>query len=238
AHRPGRARDRHARSANPHEGADVGGLWRPARRVAVRARAPRPPDLSQLRGPRARRAARTPQAIALRASAAVIHGLDVVAVGVEHERAVVPLVIVRPEPGRAVVTPPGGERCLVERIDLFAIARDDRHVNFLDFLRAARVRAEPELRLAFPSEASNVPVVAEERDPERRERLLVEGLGAAVITHLNAHVIDDRHLLPTLRRRDSDCTRTRRDYRAFPTRTVAGGRTRVRTDPVVGAHSP
>jgi hypothetical protein len=53
----------------------------------------------------------------------VAHGFDVVAVGVEHEGAVVMRVVVRPQPGRTVVGTAGGQRCGMEGIDRGAVGR-------------------------------------------------------------------------------------------------------------------
>jgi hypothetical protein len=51
----------------------------------------------------------------------VTAGLDVVAVGVEHERAVVTGVVVRANAGRAVVLAAGGDRGGVEGVDQRAL---------------------------------------------------------------------------------------------------------------------
>src|SRR5262245_55694380 len=59
----------------------------------------------------------------------VADGFDVVAVGVEHEGAVVVLVVVRPQPGRAVVGGAGAERGRVEGVDLRARVGLEAHVQ-------------------------------------------------------------------------------------------------------------
>ena len=56
-------------------------------------------------------------------------GLDVVAVGVEHEGAVVARVVVRTFARRAVVATAGGEGGAVEGVHGGAIAGRDRHVD-------------------------------------------------------------------------------------------------------------
>src|SRR6187402_1951954 len=59
----------------------------------------------------------------------VAAGFDVVAVGVEHERAVVVLVVVRARAGRAVVLAAGRHRRLVERVDDGAVVGAERDVD-------------------------------------------------------------------------------------------------------------
>ena len=58
----------------------------------------------------------------------VVHGLDVVAVGVEHEGRVVAGVVV-PLARRAVVGAAGGERGRVEAVDRLAVGRLEREVQ-------------------------------------------------------------------------------------------------------------
>ena len=63
--------------------------------------------------------------------AVVADDLDVVAVGIEHERAVVAGVVLGPLPGSAVVAVAGSCRGLVEGIDGGVIAGAERHVEVL-----------------------------------------------------------------------------------------------------------
>src|SRR5215210_3035682 len=59
----------------------------------------------------------------------VADGLDVVALGIEDERAVVRLVVMRPEPRRAVVRAARSEGRLVEGIYRGAVSRAERDVR-------------------------------------------------------------------------------------------------------------
>jgi hypothetical protein len=52
----------------------------------------------------------------------VAHGFDIVTIRPDDERAVVVGVVMGPEARGPVVFAPSGKRCLVERIDLAAIA--------------------------------------------------------------------------------------------------------------------
>src|SRR5215210_3492726 len=66
-----------------------------------------------------------------RLGAVVVHDLDVVAVGVEHERAVVPAVVVRTLPGRSVVAVARVCEGAVERIDRRVVLRLEGEVRLL-----------------------------------------------------------------------------------------------------------
>src|SRR2546425_12768412 len=57
------------------------------------------------------------------------HDLDVMAVRIEHERAVVIFVVMRPQSRRPVVAPARGHRRLVERVDLFPVLRAEGDVD-------------------------------------------------------------------------------------------------------------
>jgi hypothetical protein len=61
----------------------------------------------------------------------VVDDLDVVAVGVEHERAVVARVVDRALARRAVVAVPGGERRPVERVDGRVVGGGEGEVDVL-----------------------------------------------------------------------------------------------------------
>src|SRR5258708_40095434 len=107
--------------------------------------------------------------------------LDVVAVGIEHEGAVVIRVVVRPQPRRAVILAAGGERRTVEGVDRCAIIGGDRDVQ--DALNPA-LATDPEIRIAVAPETGGGTSALGFRDlhdhavAERRQRLLVEGRGA------------------------------------------------------------
>src|SRR5512142_1448043 len=77
--------------------------------------------------------------------------LDVVAIGVAHERAVVVLVIVRPRAGLAVVLAACRRRRRVEVAHDLAPARAERDVDRI--FRRALSSVEPEVRLVVRAEA-------------------------------------------------------------------------------------
>jgi hypothetical protein len=97
----------------------------------------------------------------------VADGLDVVAVGVEDEGAVVGGVVDRTRAGRAVVGAPGGECGGVEGVDGVAVAGGEGDVGVADDGAAAGVDS-----------------------PERRQRRLLEHLAALVVADLDANVVE------------------------------------------------
>src|SRR5579871_1742385 len=136
---------------------------------------------------------RTSQAIAGSLFGRVADGLDVVAIGVEDERAVVILVIPA-QSRRAVVRSACGDRGGVERVDGGAVDCRERHVHSR---RVGLALVDPERRalLAQPAHAVLGPV-GEDRPPERRERLLVESTAERVVAHVGADMVEHRgHLL-------------------------------------------
>ncbi len=58
-------------------------------------------------------------------------GLDVVAVGVEHERAVIARVVLRPLAGRTVVAVAGGDHSVVEPFDGVEVGHAEGKVDVL-----------------------------------------------------------------------------------------------------------
>lgn len=82
-------------------------------------------------------------------------GLDVVAVGIGDERAVVVLVVVRAHAGRAVVLAIGSDRGDVERLDLGASLGAKRDVCGGRILAGA----DPEVGLVIDPEADRLTVV-------------------------------------------------------------------------------
>ena len=77
------------------------------------------------------------------------HRLDIVAVGIEHEGAVIVRVIVRPQSRRAVILAAGRERGAMEGVDRGAALGGDRDMQ--DALEPA-FAADPEVRLALLAE--------------------------------------------------------------------------------------
>ena len=80
------------------------------------------------------------------------HGLDVVAIGVEHERAIVVGVVVRTHARRAVVAAARGDRRAIERIDVRPRLGMKRDVDLRAFEYA---RADPEIGLSVGAEAGS-----------------------------------------------------------------------------------
>ena len=78
------------------------------------------------------------------------HGLDVVAVGVEDEGAVIIWMVVGPRAGRAIVPSAGGQRRTMEGVDFGARGRGEGDMRSAFGLRA---RADPEERLVVLAEA-------------------------------------------------------------------------------------
>src|SRR5258708_23587431 len=78
----------------------------------------------------------------------VTDSLDVVTVGIEHERAVIVGMIMRADAGRAIVAPACRDGGLVERVDRGAVLREDRDMQRLVH---ARFTAHPEIWPAAPA---------------------------------------------------------------------------------------
>ena len=112
-------------------------------------------------------------------------GLDVVAVGVEDERAVIALVIDRALARRAVVTVPGLDRRPVERLDLLAALRDERDVDVLAQRLAVLCNRE-----VAPLRQPLVRVLPAELVAERQEHRRVERLRGLEVGHPKRDVID------------------------------------------------
>ena len=123
-------------------------------------------------------------------SGGVADGLDVVAVGVEHEGAVVVGVVDLAHARPAVVRRAGLERGGVEGIDGLTILGRERHVH---------AAVGPPIALGDPEEgelAAKSPHVRSrlhhQLHPEWREGLLVEGLAALVVAHIQTDVVESR----------------------------------------------
>ena len=110
----------------------------------------------------------------------MVDGLDVVAVGIEHESRVV-AGVVSPLARAAVVAPAGGEGRVVEALHRVLVRGLEREV-------------EPACRLAVAAHEQLVggePVVAAAHlDPERRESSLVEAPARFEIGDANVHVVE------------------------------------------------
>src|SRR5688572_3023602 len=117
----------------------------------------------------------------------VTDGLDVVAVGIQHEGAEVFGVIFGTQAGATVVSPARVERGAMERLDHGAIAGREGDVKH----RAGRPLLEPERRLAAAAEArAGDRVLEQQLVAERRERAREELLAALVVRDADAEVVD------------------------------------------------
>ena len=102
--------------------------------------------------------------------------LDIVTVGIQHERAVVRRTVLRPRTGPAVVAPAGLHRRFVEFAYRRAILRQNRHVR--KAVRDAFAVADPDSSLIRSCEARVLLLIVaeDERVAERFERRLIESL--------------------------------------------------------------
>jgi len=112
--------------------------------------------------------------------------LDVVAVEIHYVRAVVVGVVPRPEPGCAVVRPPGVECRRVESIDRCPIWRSERQVQGCS--RLALSDEEVNAARRPPADAS---FKLDFLDAERRERLPVEASARLGVPNRNRQVVDE-----------------------------------------------
>src|SRR3954451_13281073 len=129
----------------------------------------------------------------------VANRLDVVAVRVEHEGAVIGRVIMRPNAGRPVVAPARRDRRLVELVHRGAVLCQDRDMHRL-VQRA--LAADPEIRLAVGAEAGGRIVsglllrdLHDQAVAERGQCLGVERLGALIVGDRESHMVDHRNLV-------------------------------------------
>ena len=131
----------------------------------------------------------TARSVVIAGLSLVADRFDVVAVGVEDERAVVGRVVVLADAGRAVVGAAGRERGRVEGVDRLAVVAGERDV------RAGAVRLalrDPELVLALGAERGGLPLLEGHRllEPERLEGLPVEGPAALEVAHVDADMVE------------------------------------------------
>ena len=142
---------------------------------------------------------------------AVADGLDVVAVGVEDEGAVVAGVVDRARAGGAVVGAAGGEGGGVEGVDRASVLRTPKATWAP--LTTGRPREWIQKKgfgpmLGLVAEAGGrLGELHQQRDPERLQRRFVEGLAARVVADLDADVVEhrqrayDRQMASSSRRR-------------------------------------
>src|SRR5262249_44718548 len=124
----------------------------------------------------------------------VANGFDVMSVGIEHEGAVVIGVVMRTQPGAAVVAPAGSYGGGVERVHQGAAGDAKSDVN----RRPVRSPGcDPEIRLGRDAEPGDIGAPAlgrgkldEQRIADRRQRSSIKSLGFSEIANSNAGVID------------------------------------------------
>src|SRR5262245_57477170 len=148
------------------------------------------------------------RAVPVRSLRSVADRLDVMAIEVEDEGAVVVRMVLRPQTRRPVVPPAGPERGLVEGAHLGPRLDREGDVHGRSGLTVA---ADPELRLAALAETARPDLALgllgaelhHEGDPERRQHLSVEGPGAKVVGDPEAEMIDDHGSPPSRKDRKS-----------------------------------
>ena len=119
-------------------------------------------------------------------------GLDVVALRVEDERAVVVRVVLRADAGAAVVVAAGRERRRMECVHRRAVRRGEGDVQ----RRRRGPVGDPEVRLAVLAEADAPLAVHDHRVAERGERGDVEGAGGGEVRDPDVQVVDHAATLP------------------------------------------
>ena len=124
----------------------------------------------------------TPSRSAERSGGAVADGLDVVAVRIEHVRAVVVRVVDLPLAGRSVVRPACGERSGVEGVHELDGRSPERDVSPGGGPLSAHADPEERLLVARQAEAADIGNrLHQQLNAERRQRLFVERLAALVV---------------------------------------------------------
>lgn len=163
----------------------------------------------------------------------VLHGLDVVAVRVKHERSVVAVGILRTRSGRAVVATACCDCRGMKRIDLIWRLSSESHMD----RRAGRIgeRDHKVIKvLGSERDVGNVASLAELRKPQRYKRRLVERSTALETRDPDRYVIDDNARVGRLIPTPEAPSRNSAAIAAFPARSVtsAGSATRLRRNPI------
>src|SRR5689334_20852556 len=122
----------------------------------------------------------------------VANRFDVVAVGIEHERAVVVRVIDLAHARRSIVLAARFQSGCIESTHQLTILGDE-----CDVQRSLRfgTRPEPELGALVLTESRPVPDLLDESNAERRERLRVERFAPLAVAHANADMVEDQFVL-------------------------------------------
>lgn len=116
------------------------------------------------------------------------HRFDVVTIGVEHEGAVIPGVVMRAWARGAVVAAAGGKRRLVERADQLLRFDAERHVDRRP-VRLALV--DPEVGLAPFTETGDVGAAGDVRGQDGKQLVTDGGKGLLVKVLAALEVADD-----------------------------------------------
>src|SRR6266852_1379682 len=129
----------------------------------------------------------------------VAYGFDVVAVGIEHEGAVIIRVVMGADAGRPVIASARGHRRLVESVNGGAVLRND---GDMQRLVQSAFAADPEIRLAIGAKTGRgimsglfLRYFHDEAVAKRRQRLCVESLRALIIGNRKTDVVDHQYLL-------------------------------------------
>src|SRR5260221_13010840 len=148
----------------------------------------------------------------------VADGLDVVAIRVEHEGAVIVGVVMRPRSRWAVVASARGQRRAIERVDDRARIGTKCNVHAGSIWRSL---ADPEVGLRRHAEPGDLLELHEDAVAERRERGPIDRLGLGNVGHADAGMVDHRNL-PTYSRARTP------DTRAAPSAHACDSRPRPR----------
>ena len=120
----------------------------------------------------------------------MVHCLDVVAVGIEHERSVVALGVLRTWSRRSVVPSPGGQRRGMEGVDLLAPIGGKRNMHRRSGSVSLGDREVVRLLEAEGDLSGSVPPRSDLRKAERRQRPRVKVAAAREVTHTDADMVD------------------------------------------------
>ena len=120
----------------------------------------------------------------------MVDGLNVVAVGIEHERAVIALRALRPRAWRSVVPSPGGQRRGIEGVDLLTPIGGKRDVDGRSGAVSLGDREVVGLLEAEGNLAGSVPPRSDLRKAERRQRPRIEVAAAREVTHTDADMVN------------------------------------------------
>jgi len=122
----------------------------------------------------------------------VTDGFDIVAVRVEHECAIVVVVVLRPQARWAVVASARRHRRAMKCVDLRTGLRAKRDVHTW---RIRHALADPEIGFGRHAESGELFEFHQQAVAERRERGAIKRLGLCHIGHADAGMVDHGQLL-------------------------------------------